>query len=29
VEGTFEKEQDGQWRVVVASNRRLEPSDLF
>lgn len=29
VEGTFEKEQDGQWRVVVARNRRLEPSELF
>ncbi len=29
VEGTFEKEQDGEWRVVVAKNRRLEPTELF
>jgi ketosteroid isomerase-like protein len=29
VEGTFEKEQDGEWRVVVAKNRRLDPSELF
>ncbi len=29
IEGTFEKEQDGEWRVVVARNRRLEPSELF
>jgi hypothetical protein len=29
VEGTFEKEQDGEWRVVVAKNRRVEPSELF
>jgi hypothetical protein len=29
VSGTFEKEQDGEWRVVVARNRRLEPKDLF
>ncbi|MBN1205202.1 MAG: hypothetical protein JXB05_09790 [Myxococcaceae bacterium] len=29
VEGTFEKEQDGEWRVVVARHRRLNPQDLF
>jgi len=29
VEGTFEKEQDGEWRVTVAKNRRLEPTELF
>jgi hypothetical protein len=29
VEGTFEKEQDGEWRVVTAKNRQLDPSELF
>jgi hypothetical protein len=29
VEGSFEKEQDGEWRVVVARNRQLDPSELF
>jgi hypothetical protein len=29
VEGSFEKEQDGEWRVVAARNRRLDPSELF
>ncbi len=29
VEGSFEKEQDGEWRVVTARNRQLDPSELF
>jgi hypothetical protein len=29
VEGSFEKEQDGEWRVVQARNRQLEPTELF
>lgn len=29
VEGAFEKEQDGEWRVVEASYRRMEPTELF
>ncbi|MDY7225410.1 hypothetical protein [Hyalangium rubrum] len=29
VEGTFEKEQDGEWRVVQARHRRMEPTELF
>jgi hypothetical protein len=29
VEGSFEKEQDGEWRVVVARNRQLDPTELF
>lgn len=29
VEGTFEKEQDGEWRVVTARNRQLDPTELF
>lgn len=29
VEGSFEKEQDGEWRVVEARDRRLDPRDLF
>jgi hypothetical protein len=29
VEGSFEKEQDGEWRVVAARNRQLDPSELF
>jgi hypothetical protein len=29
IEGSFEKEQDGEWRVVEARDRRLNPADLF
>jgi hypothetical protein len=29
VEGSFEKEADGEWRVVEARDRRLEPTELF
>ncbi len=29
IQGTFEREQDGEWRVVQASHRPLNPSDLF
>jgi hypothetical protein len=29
VEGSFEKEQDGEWRVVEARYTRLEPSDVL
>ncbi|WP_224246006.1 hypothetical protein [Hyalangium gracile] len=29
VEGSFEKEQDGEWRVVTARHRQLNPTDLF
>jgi hypothetical protein len=29
IEGTFEKEEDGEWRVVTAKQRRLDPSDLL
>ncbi len=29
VEGTFEKEQDDQWRVVQARHRRMDPTELF
>lgn len=29
VEGSFEKEQDGEWRVVEARDRRLDPTELF
>jgi hypothetical protein len=29
IEGAFEKEQDGEWRVVEARDRRLDPRDLF
>lgn len=29
IEGTFEKEQDGEWRVVKANHRPLGPADLF
>lgn len=29
VEGAFEKEQDGEWRVVEARDRRLDPTELF
>jgi hypothetical protein len=29
IEGTFEKEEDGEWRVVKAKQRRLDPSELL
>lgn len=29
VEGSFEKEPDGEWRVVEARDRRLDPTELF
>ncbi|RKH51212.1 hypothetical protein D7X55_12630 [Corallococcus sp. AB049A] len=29
IEGTFEKEADGEWRVVKAKQRRLDPSELL
>ncbi|MBZ4334162.1 hypothetical protein NR800_16090 [Corallococcus interemptor] len=29
IEGTFEKESDGEWRVVKAKQRRLDPSELL
>ena len=29
VEGAFEKEPDGEWRVVEARDRRLDPTELF
>ncbi|RKG72750.1 hypothetical protein D7W79_27500 [Corallococcus exercitus] len=29
IEGTFEKEPDGEWRVVKAKQRRLDPSELL
>jgi hypothetical protein len=29
IEGTFEKEQDGKWRVVSARHRSLDPTDLL
>ena len=29
LEGAFEREPDGTWRVVEASHRRLGPSELF
>lgn len=29
VEGSFEKEPDGEWRVVEARDRRLDPRELF
>jgi hypothetical protein len=29
IEGSFEKEQDGEWRVVSASHRTVKPSDIF
>jgi hypothetical protein len=29
IEGTFEKEADGEWRVVRAKHSRLEPADLL
>ncbi|WP_224369307.1 hypothetical protein [Hyalangium versicolor] len=29
VEGSFEKEQDGEWRVVTARHRSLDPRDLL
>jgi len=29
VEGSFEKEQDGEWRVVEARDRRVDPTELF
>ncbi len=29
IEGTFEKEQDGEWRVVRARHQYLNPTDLF
>ncbi len=29
VEGTFEKEADGEWRVVRASHRPLDATELF
>jgi hypothetical protein len=29
IEGTFEKEEDGEWRVVKARHRPLGPTELF
>lgn len=29
IEGTFEKESDGEWRVVKARQRQLDPSELL
>jgi hypothetical protein len=29
IEGTFEKEQDGKWRVVSARHQSLNPTDLL
>jgi hypothetical protein len=29
IEGTFEKESDGEWRVVRAKHRQLDPSELL
>ncbi|CAM4478591.1 hypothetical protein [Corallococcus exiguus] len=29
IEGTFEKEEDGEWRVVKAKQRQLDPSELL
>ena len=29
IEGAFEREEDGEWRVVQASHRPLNPADLF
>ncbi|QRK04661.1 hypothetical protein JQX13_30990 [Archangium violaceum] len=29
IEGTFEKQSDGEWRVVQASHRPLSPTELF
>lgn len=29
IEGTFEKQADGQWRVVQARHRSLNPTELF
>ncbi|MBZ4417103.1 hypothetical protein [Myxococcus sp. RHSTA-1-4] len=29
IEGTFEKEEDGEWRVVRAKHRSLNPADLL
>ncbi|WP_306818755.1 hypothetical protein [Archangium lipolyticum] len=29
IEGTFEKQEDGEWRVVQAKHRSLSPTELF
>ncbi|PTL80413.1 hypothetical protein [Vitiosangium sp. GDMCC 1.1324] len=29
IEGTFEKQSDGEWRVVQAKHRPLSPTELF
>lgn len=29
IEGTFEKQSDGEWRVVQANHRSLSPTELF
>jgi hypothetical protein len=29
IEGTFEKQEDGEWRVVQAKHRSLNPTELF
>jgi hypothetical protein len=29
IEGTFEKQDDGEWRVVRAQHRSLSPTELF
>ncbi|MGZ3457663.1 MAG: hypothetical protein ACXU86_04075 [Archangium sp.] len=29
IEGTFEKQRDGEWRVVQARHRSLSPTELF
>lgn len=29
IEGTFEKQSDGEWRVVQARHRSLSPTELF
>ncbi|MFY0530073.1 hypothetical protein ACN28I_45215 [Archangium gephyra] len=29
IEGTFEKQDDGEWRIVQAKHRTLSPTELF
>jgi hypothetical protein len=29
IEGTFEKQEDGEWRVIQARHRSLSPTELF
>ena len=29
IEGTFEKQDDGEWRIVQAKHRSLSPTELF